>query len=176
MYLTVKTVSKSNGDYKEIKQLMKRGFPREELFPMFLLLWVARMKNVEFLSFYDENTLVGLLYTVDCKENLHLKYLVVNDAVQGKGYGSEMLTWLKEKYGGKTITLFIETLNEKVKNIEQRKKRLRFYERNGFYPSGYSAGMKEVMVDILSSSPTFSKDNCKNLLRFLPFRLMPKQR
>ena len=58
-------------------------------------------------------------------------YLAVNGEERGKGYGSQILDILKSAYVDKAIVLNIEPIDENAPNAEQRKSRLRFYNRNG---------------------------------------------
>jgi ribosomal protein S18 acetylase RimI-like enzyme len=59
-------------------------------------------------------------------------YLAVDGSLRGKGYGSRVLSQIKAEKPGQRTVLNIEPLDEKAPNAEQRRKRLAFYERNGF--------------------------------------------
>lgn len=52
MELYSKKVNKRLKEYKEIKKLMKRVFPKNELFPMWYLLLLSKMKMIQFYSYY----------------------------------------------------------------------------------------------------------------------------
>ena len=171
MNLTEKTITKKLDDYKDIVQFMKRVFPKEELFPMWILNLITKKKNYDFNAYYDNNLFVGILFTINSKDSLFVFYLAVNDKIHSKGYGSKLLTMLKDKYQDKPISLFIETLDPKAENYEQRVKRLAFYKRNGFFDTKIKAGSKEPFVDILSTDENFGYDECKKMLKFMPLKL-----
>lgn len=178
--LTEKVVKKSNPDYEEIASLMKRAFPKEELFPLCLLRLFSYEKKCNFTAYFPDDNFVGkfvgLSYTVESNETLFVVYLAVHDSIQSQGYGSKILENLKQKYKNKSVTLFIETMDttaEKADNYAQRVKRLAFYEKNGFTHLGISAGGKEPFVDILSTDSEFSLAQCKKLMKLIPMRVFP---
>ncbi len=174
MQLIEKKVTRKLKDYKEIEQFMKRVFPKEELFPMWMISIITLMKNYKFNAYYDNDLFVGILFTIETKGSLFVFYLAVNDKIQSKGYGSILLSDLKAKYPNKPISLFIETMDPKASNYEQRVKRLAFYQRKGFYDTNIKAGFNEPFVDILATDPNFSKADCKKLLKFMPMKLFTK--
>ncbi len=54
MALFVKKVKKSMQDYKQILELYKSAFPKNERIPLCLLKWDCKRKNIDFLAFYDD--------------------------------------------------------------------------------------------------------------------------
>lgn len=65
MKLTEKIVKTSATDFGYIKNFMKRVFPKEELFPMFLLMAVSKLKRSHFLAFYEKKQFIGILYIIE---------------------------------------------------------------------------------------------------------------
>ncbi len=172
MYLTEKTITRKQNDYKEIASFMKRVFPKEELIPMWLLCIATKKKKYDFKAYYDNDLFVGILFTIDTKDTLFVFYIAVNDKIHSKGYGSELLKALFERYPEKSVTLFIETMDDKnAENYEQRIKRLAFYERNGFVHTGIKAGFKTPFVDILSTDKEFDIPKTKKLMKFMPMKI-----
>ena len=54
--LKTKTINNKLSKYIQIKQLMKKAFPKNEQIPMWLLnLWTLS-KSVHFLAYYDNET------------------------------------------------------------------------------------------------------------------------
>ncbi len=172
MNLTKKNVSKKLNDYKEIKAFMKRVFPKEELMPIWLIKALCLHKNYNFNAYYDNDIFVGILFTITTKETLFVFYIAVNDSIHSKGYGSKLLQTLFLEYKEKTITLFIETMDDKnAINYNQRIKRLSFYEKNGFIYTGIKAGFNQPFVDILSTDKDFDIKKAKKLMKFIPMKL-----
>lgn len=98
-------------------------------------------------------------------------YLAVNNQVQSKGYGSAILETLKEKFSGTNITLNIERLDPSADNYEQRVKRLKFYKKNGFYDTDYTITDRGETFLTLTTSPSFSVEVFKKVLRELTLGL-----
>ncbi len=172
MDLIEKKVTKKLSNYQEISDFMKRVFPKEELMPMWLLNIITKIKNYNFNAYYDNDLFVGIIFTIDSKETLFVFYIAVNDKIQSKGYGTRLIKVLFDKYPNKTISLFIETMDDKnAENYEQRIRRLAFYERNGFIHTGIKAGGKAPFIDILSTDTEFNVQKAKKILKFMPMKI-----
>ncbi len=176
MNLTEKTLSKKLHNYDEISQFMKRVFPQEENMPMWVIRLLTLKKNYDFKVYYDGELFVGITFTIETKDTLFVFYIAVNDKIHSKGYGSELLKVLFDKYQNKPITLFIETMDDKnAKNYEQRVKRLSFYERNNFIHTGIRAGFKTPFVDILSTDKDYDILKAKKLMKYIPMKIFPSE-
>lgn len=174
MDLTEKAITPHLSDYKEIGAFMKRVFPKEELMSMGLINIITKMKKYNFNAYYDGDLFVGIIFTIDSKDTLFVFYIAVNDEIHSKGYGSQLLNILFEKYPEKSVTLFIETMDDKnATNYDQRVKRLAFYERNGFIQTGIKAGLKAPFIDILSTDKEFDVKKSKKMLKFMPMKIFP---
>ena len=146
--LTKQRVNKRLPEYQEIKELMKRSFPENELYSMCFLMLVSKIKKVAYIM-----------------------YLAVNDKLYSKGYGSHILQDIITTNKDKSIVLDIEPIDEKCNNQEQRKKRYKFYLKNGFKETGYFVEDIEDGSDylILSTTGNFPKQECEKLLRGLSY-------
>ncbi len=173
MNLTEKKLSRNLSNYQEICDFMKRVFPKEELMPMWAIMLICNLKKYNFTVYYDEDLFVGIMFTIESDDTVFVFYLAVNDKIHSKGYGSKLLQILFEKYSGKSITLFIETMDPKAANYEQRVKRLAFYVKNGFADTGIKAGFDSPFVDILSTDKNFDLKKCKKMLKFMPLKIIP---
>lgn len=89
-------------------------------------------KAVQFDGLYDQDQFIGLTYTAVDEKAVYLFYLAIEPDKRGHGYGSQVLTLLKERYPAKQIFLDIEPVTSEADNYEQRQKRLAFYQQNGF--------------------------------------------
>ena len=169
--LTQKKVTKKLEEYKEIGELMKRVFPKNELYPMWYLMLVSKFKKVDFTAYYEEDNFIGCTYIIKSKKVAYLMYIFVNDKIHSKGYGTEILKSVKKKYIDQEIVLDIEPLDEDSSNYEQREKRYRFYKKNGFKATSYFIDDEKDPTDylILSRSGTFPKKAVKKLLRGLSY-------
>ena len=67
--LTKKKITRKLENYQEIKELMKRSFPENELYPMWFLLLVSKIKKVDFSAFYEDDKLIGCIYLIKSKKS-----------------------------------------------------------------------------------------------------------
>ena len=159
-------VSKKLKEYKEIKSLMCRAFPKNEQIPMWLLHILAIRKSVEFSAYYDEDLFCGISYAVSNGELVFILYLAVNDKIRSKGYGSAILQCIKQRFSNKAIALNIEPLDPKSDNYAQRIKRFEFYLKNGFVDTHYQ---------ILATTTQFPIKEYKLAIKQLSFGLYSPQ-
>lgn len=118
---------------KEVKQLYITAFPKEERAPLFTLYHKTKKEQNHFHAIVDKDEFVGLLYTIEDVGIVYVFFFAIQEEKRGQGYGSKVLTMVKDMYPGRTVTLMIEDTEKKdADNYEQRIRRLKFYERNGF--------------------------------------------
>ncbi len=134
---------------KHLKKLYKSAFPREERAPFFVIMSKVKKEKADMLIAKDEETFIGLVYTVCYKDLVYIFYFAINEGLRGKGYGGKVLTALKEKYNGKRIFLAREQLDKSAPNYNQRLKRHSFYLHNGFEDLGCKIKEAGVIYDVM---------------------------
>lgn len=164
-------VTKKSKDYKEIKALLKRAFPRYEQNPMWLLNHWAKKDGIDFYSYYDNDTMCGFSFTVSKNNTVFVMYLAVSDKIRSKGYGSAIISQLKSLFPEKEIVLNIEPLTPQADNYEQRVRRFAFYERNGFYDTETTIQIGKNDFTVLSTKKVFDKETYAAILKKLSFGL-----
>ncbi len=124
-------------DYDKVVELFNEAFPDYELYPIWIMRLMALRKGVDFLAFYDGDEFVGINYGA-CTDRLYfgLYIAIVHDKRSG-GYGTQIIDMMRKRYSGKEYAFNIEVIDESADNIEQRKKRLKLYERIGFHLTDY---------------------------------------
>ncbi|MCZ0859446.1 GNAT family N-acetyltransferase [Actinomyces israelii] len=135
--LQSREVTRRLPQYREVIDLYRRAFPPEERLPLWHMRLMALRRDVGFRAWLDDGALVGLTYTVDSPATVWLFYLAVNDSVRSRGYGSRILNGVRRHAAGRTVVLELEPLDDGAPNLEQRRRRLAFYERGGFALTGY---------------------------------------
>lgn len=150
MGINFKKLRKNMKEYREIKELYKRSFPKEERAPFWLMMRNAKKANGDFLVAFDDDLFVGFAYIISNESLAYLFYLAVNDKLRAKGYGSMILSELKERYRNKNLFLALEDDDKSAPNYEQRKKRRKFYEKNGFSPIPCRMKEASVIYDVMS--------------------------
>ena len=108
MTLTVKPLKPSLPEYRQVKALYYRAFPEYEQEAWSRLLFKRLFRRADFLVFYDQDQFVGLSYIIHHHGIHYVLYLAVNDRIRSKGYGSQILAQLKQRYTPDTLILDIE--------------------------------------------------------------------
>lgn len=134
---------------KKVKKLYLGAFPKEERVPFMLLAAREKKGNGELLEIKDGNTFVGMVSVLRYKDLAYIFYLAIDDGLRGMGYGSSVLTALKERYSDCRIFLAREQLDETADNYEQRLSRHRFYQRNGLVDLKCRITEQGVVYDVM---------------------------
>lgn len=151
--MQTKKVTINLKEYSYIKKLMKEAFPKNELFPHWLLMINSLRKNIEFTAYYENAEFCGVTYSVDLDDIFFVLYLAIDKTKRNHGYGSKILSHIKEENKDKIIVLDVEPLDTNAPNYEQRLKRIEFYKRNAIFPTGYKVSEKNMSYSVLSTKP-----------------------
>ena len=123
-------------NFTKLESLYKDAFPKNERAPLWFLRHKAKQSNVAFNSLYDNESWIGLLYTIEYRDILLVLYFAIDASCRSGGYGTKVLTALREDHPNKRIILNIEQIDTQSDNNTQRVKRKRFYEKNGYTSTG----------------------------------------
>lgn len=138
-----------------VRRLYRASFPKAERFSFLFLKALALTKKSRFFAYYAGEELAGMSFTIEGRDMVFLLYLAVSPAMQSKGFGSEILSYLKTLYK-KPLTLNAEPLDSAAENAAERKRRFAFYERNGFSDTGYVLTDSQMTYTVLSDAEQFS--------------------
>lgn len=122
-------------------------------------------KNVHFESFYDQDQFCGFAYFAENKTTVYLTYLAVNSDLRGHGYGSRIIQMLEKRYTDKQIVIDIEPVIPGAKNYEQRIKRLKFYQHNGFHRTHHKLIDCDGEFETLATGEEFDKSGFTAVLK-----------
>ena len=123
-------IDENTKNLENIKQLYMDAFPFEERIPFYIMVSVGNDRGVEFLSIYDDDTWLGFIHTLVGEKLSYIFYFAIDGGLRQSGYGSKIIREYKKIHP--KLSLAIEPIEEDSDNIKQRKKRLAFYEKNGF--------------------------------------------
>lgn len=123
-------IDENTKNLEDIKQLYMDAFPFDERIPFYIMVSVGNDRGVEFLSIYDDDTWLGFIHTLVGEKLSYIFYFAVDGSLRQSGYGSKIIREYKKIHP--KLSLAIEPIEEESDNIKQRKKRLAFYEKNGF--------------------------------------------
>ena len=121
----------------ELLRLYERAFPPNERVALWKLRAIALLGRGEFTAYRHGGRFCGFTFATFSDELAFVLFLAVDDSQRSKGYGSAIIGKLRERSAGRPIVLEIEPLDPDAPNYGQRVRRLAFYERNGFGPTGY---------------------------------------
>lgn len=155
--------------FAEVEALQREAFPPNESYSMEQILSLSESPTVEYLSFWEEDQLCGILFFNVGATMVYLFYLAVNPAIRSKGYGGKLLGWLMDRYPDKAVVGNIEAVGFDADNEEQRVRRLSFYERHGFRRLPLRLSDDSGLYDIISTGGTFSEEEYMRLIKELGF-------
>ncbi len=141
----------------DVKQIYFEAFPPKERMPFPLMVAMSKLWNTRFWSFYDNNTLCGLVYLARSRKIVFVMFFAVEKSLRSKGYGSAILQEVQSRYPDKKIIISIEPCDECAPDIELRKRRKAFYLRNGYRETGYFMKLNGVVQEIIISNGEFIK-------------------
>ena len=121
-------------EQNEIHKIYNQSFPKIEKMSFDYILSMTTNKDVKFLMAVNEE-IIGLVFLIEKENEALIYYFAINDVVRSKGYGSIVLTKLKEKY--QNLIIIMEKVNKESIDYELQEKRLKFYQKNDFKLTDY---------------------------------------
>lgn len=162
-------VTKIMDGYLKVEKLQQSAFPPEENYPMDELLALSQSEHIEYKSFWEKGSLMGLLFYNVGNTSIYLFYLAIEEAFRSKGYGKRLLEWLRENYPNKSVIANIEPIGQGAENEEQRVRRFSFYKKNGFKRLPFRIKDDTGIYDIISTKETFNQTEYMSLISDLGF-------
>ncbi|MCR5184549.1 MAG: GNAT family N-acetyltransferase [Bacilli bacterium] len=122
---------------EDISPLYLSSFPASERPPLrYFYQGLEKNKENELYAYYDDDVFIGFSYLTSYKDIIYIFFLAVKESLRNKGYGSKILTIIKDNNPDKVILLCYEEVDTKYKDYLSRKKRKDFYIKNGFKKNG----------------------------------------
>ena len=117
----------------DISHLYLSAFPDDERPPLdWFYKCLYKYKENEVIGYFDENEFIGFVEITTYKDIIYIVFFAIIENKRNQGYGTKILSDIKEKYSNFTILLCYEEVSEKYPDYENRKHRQDFYLRNGF--------------------------------------------
>lgn len=159
----------------DVKRIYFEAFPPKKRMPFPMMVAMSKLWNTRFWSFYDNNTLCGLVYLAHSRTIVFVMFFAVEKSLRSKGYGSAILRELQRRYPDKKIIISIEPCDACAPDIELRKRRKAFYLRNGYRETGYLMKLNGVVQEIIIAGGQFAKGEFRRFLARYSFgALWPK--
>ena len=154
---------------EQIKELYGTAFPEAERKPFPLMEMLSEQGKMEILALEDGGAFRGLCINmlVPGTDLALLDYFAVSPEVRSSGYGSQAIALLSERFSGQRMIFEIEREDDAAPNAEQRRRRKRFYLRNGLQETGIFASCFGVPFEllVLSDGRTVTYEEYVTVLR-----------
>lgn len=158
-------VDKHYKDINKVKHLFEHAFPIEER-PPFNMLMSSPLH--EMYAVEDNNLFIGLVDILKYEDTLYIFFLAIKKTNRGKGYGTEILKYIKDKYSKDyRIYLMAENPDIECDNKKERENRISFYKKNGFTLSDVVVIEFEVNYRILYLTKKVSKEEFILAMKYL---------
>lgn len=143
-----------HGDKKAMEQahsLYLQAFPKSERVPWWVLRLLSRREGIDLTAWMDKDVFCGFTCSVTVDGLYFPVFFAVNEALRGKGYGSQILTQIRQAHS--RVSLNVEVLDPSAPNYPERQRRFAFYQKNGFVDTHYHVWEVGGKFRILSTQP-----------------------
>ena len=171
MNLTSIDIKENKDIRKAVKKLYKSAFPKYEQAPWPLLVLLTRKSHSKITAYLDGETFCAFTVSSAINDIIFIMFFAVDDALRGQGYGCEVLSKIKRENPDKNVILNIEPITPDAENLEERIKRLAFYEKNGFSDTGFMAREIGGVFSVLSTNGQVDTESYKKVFKDLSFGL-----
>ena len=162
-------INKDKNLKRKVKELYKSAFPKEEQLPWSILRLVSMEKHSAINAYLDGDKFCGFTFSTAIENVYFIMFFAVDASIRGKGYGSKILSKIKDDNKGKTVILNIEPIVEDAENFDERKARLAFYQKNGFYDTGYLVREVGGVFTVMATDENIDIEVYKKVFRALTF-------
>lgn len=159
-------------DFDEIFAVMKASFPQDEMRKKEEQRALFCESEYTVFAAREEGVLLGFLAVWDFPDVLYIEHFAVDGRLRGAGLGTKMLGELV-RAAEKPVCLEVELPDNDI-----AKRRIGFYERNGFLLNDYpyiqpplSAGQKSLPLGIMTYGRKISQDEYEKIKRLLYARV-----
>lgn len=143
-------VEKGSANYYKVNALYERAFPENERRPLEAL-YADRNGRSEVLAAVADGEFVGFAMNLNRLDITHIIYLAVEESARKRGYGSRMLSLIRERHPLNRIIADLESPVSGAPNGDERVKRISFYRANGYEDTGIKYDWEGESYIVLSS-------------------------
>ena len=105
--LQLKTVTPQFADFDKVSALYHSAFPENERRPL-VEMFSFLSGGGEFLALYDGETFCGFVCLLSWQDITHILYLAIDSRLRGRGYGTGMLSAIRQRYPHSRLIADIE--------------------------------------------------------------------
>jgi GNAT superfamily N-acetyltransferase len=118
-----------------VMELYQSSFSETEKIPYDNIIRVLS-RGALLYTYHDQGSFVGFTFSFADGDRMFLIYFATVPKLRGMGYGSRILSALREMHPDKRIFLVLEPSDPGAADSELRSRRHGFYERNGCIDTG----------------------------------------
>ena len=171
MDLNYKIIDENLEDLDKLAQIIDEAFP--DLDKNSISLFVDLQKNGDGYSYacYNDNMLIGFVAFLAFDNYVYLYRYAMDVNLRGQGYGSKVLQnimyELEKDNPERLIYLDLEYPDTKAKNNDQRKSRIKFYERLGFELTNIVFNFHKDKYTYMVYKNNLTNQDLKNIEKFM---------
>lgn len=150
------------------KALYEEAFPEIERCPFESLLDCCGRGKADFFVYRDAGKNVGFCVVLLPGHYAYGLFAAINSDSWSRGYGSQLVQEVIRAYPDRAVVLDIEPVDETADNYGERRRRLRFFEKNGFHDTGYEMRDESGPYRILSNAKGFDLEGFVESYDILP--------
>ena len=166
MSLIAKDIVLGSAVVEFASKLYEETYDRRMRIPLKELESVYKQHKADYVALYDDDLFVGFYYVYKYENTALIYYLAVTDSMRGRGYGTEILDLIKERYYPKyRIALSIEAPRVDDKLVSSRYRNLAFYSRNGFIDTLYKYESVGIQYEVLYWGEQWDPEEIHKILR-----------
>ena len=132
-------------DLAFVQGIDEQSFPQNEKKPFEMILDICQRGQIEIYLICHQKENIGIAIIDIYKDMILLDYFAIAKPFRKKGYGSQALHLLQDKYQEKMFVLEIESPDVPCHNLMQRQKRKQFYVQNQMKSTGYLVCLGTIM-------------------------------
>lgn len=117
---------------KDVEPLFVSAFPEDERPPEDIFFQSFDKECNRLFAFYEEEKFIGFDSVIIFQDICYIFFLAVSPKCRSQGYGSIILSIMKEMFEDFTILLCYEEVDKKYEDYDNRLRRSLFYKNNGF--------------------------------------------
>ena len=159
-------IFKEGKNYRDaFYQLYQEAFPKEEKKPADLMEQLTAQGKMEMLAIEEDGEFAGLAINMLGADAALLDYFAISPEKRSGGYGGKAVQRLQERFRGRPYIFEIEMQDENAPNAEDRKRRKKFYLRNGLKETGIFANVYHTDFELLTPDGKLTYDEYVELLQ-----------
>lgn len=152
---------------KQVKEIYIEAFPVGERIP-FQDFFSKNFKGYQLYSLTINEKVIAMVHFKNLKNFVHINYIAVEKKCRSKGYGSLILSKIKEMFNNKPIVVDIEELDEKSDNCKEKIRRKAFYKKNGFEFGKYNFWWEGFFMTYMAYGNVDGKEFMKYIVKIFP--------